>query len=311
MRSSIASIVCFEVRGHDPRFANEDENAGARRNRVWKILCAVSFSLLTVCASAASLPYCGDPKVSGECIYRIVPVVVSTPGARGSFFRTSVTVIGGSGRLVFHPTGQSATDADPSIAFNPAGGVTTFPDVVAAFGRQGIGSLDWVLPFPLGTPGQVFAPELFVEIYNDTPDGRPASTLEAVDPSARGLKSQVLSMFYEGFLIVPDTERRRFSVGVRTLQGSYPNSCPTLFFLWDSGSPSVPAARAQLTLPPDSFEQIDAATLFGTPLRPNQYVQVSPDPSFGCATIAYGVSVDNQTNSPSIRIVRASHFRGA
>jgi len=233
--------------------------------------------------------------------------VVSTTGARGSFFRTSVTIIpfGPPGRLVFHPTGQSAADADPSLVFN--GEVQTFPDIVVALGRQGIGSLDWVLPFPIA-PGVVGVPELFVEIYNDAADGRPASEEDAIDPSARSFGSQVLSIGYEGSLIVPDTVRRRFSVGVRTLQASH--SCPTLFFLWDSGSPFVPAARAELTLPPDYFEQIDATTLFGTPLRPDQYVTVFPDVGAGCSTIAYGVSVDNQTNSPSLRIVRASHFRG-
>jgi len=307
MRSSIASRGSIGVSGHKPRFAREDENAGTRTSRGWRILGAVGSSLLTVCASAVSLPYCGDPKVSGECIYRVVPVAVSTPGARGSFFRTSVTIIpfGPPGRLVFHPTGQVASDADPSIVFN--GDVQTFPDIVVALGRQGIGSLDWVLPSPIA-PGVVGVPELFVEISNDTPDGRPASEEDVVDPSARSFGSQVLSIGYEGSLIVPDTVRRRFSVGVRTLQASH--SCSTLIFLWDSGNLFVPAARAQLSLPADSFEQIDATTLFCTPLRPNQYLTVLPDIVAGCPTIAYGVSVDNQTNSPSLRIVRASHSRG-
>jgi len=301
-------LVSIGVSGHDARFVREDENAGTRRSRAWKILGAVGFSLLTVCARAVPLPYCGDPKVSGECIYRVVPVVVSTPGARGSFFRTSVTVIPftSPGRLVFHPTGQSAADSDPSIALD-TGVSQTFPDVVAAFGRQGIGSLDWVLPSPV-PPGFGGAPELFVEIYNDTPDGRPASAEDAVDPSARSFGSQVLSLGFQGFLIVPDPQRHRFHVGVRTLQVFH--ACPVFFDLWDFGSPFTPVASARRTFPPDYFEQIDATTLFGTPLRPNQYVTVESDPSVGCPTIAYGVSVDNQTNGPSLRIVRVKYYRG-
>ena len=81
----------------------------------------------------------------------IIPVSGSTEGAFGSNFRTSLQLSNRTdrrqiGRLVFHPAGASASDADPSMPYALEPHQTIgYEDVVAAIGATGLGSIDLVV----------------------------------------------------------------------------------------------------------------------------------------------------------------------
>src|SRR5262249_30912132 len=70
----------------------------------------------------------------------VLPVVGSTQGFGGSFFRTSVQLYNPrvgfvAGKIVFHTQNVSGTSSDPSVTYNLAGGQTvTFNDLLPAMG---------------------------------------------------------------------------------------------------------------------------------------------------------------------------------
>lgn len=83
----------------------------------------------------------------------MIPVVGSAAGSNGANFKTSLQLLFGAptssgsltGKLVFHPAGTSGTSSDPTVTYNVgAGQVVTYPDIVAAFARSGLGSIDLV-----------------------------------------------------------------------------------------------------------------------------------------------------------------------
>ncbi len=74
--------------------------------------------------------------------------VGSAQGASGSSFKTAVQIANPGfltiqGHLVFHPIGHSASPSDPSLAYSLTANQTiAYPDIVAAMGATGLGSLD-------------------------------------------------------------------------------------------------------------------------------------------------------------------------
>lgn len=122
------------------------------------------------CYAEAIVKVHADPELDRLTRRAVIPVVGTTGGLNGSFFRTSLKLIGNDtlrGRLVFHPIFQERKDSDPSIPYDfSAGDVLVFEDLMAAFGLFGVGSLDIV---PEGTNQQV--PMTETRIYNQTPQG--------------------------------------------------------------------------------------------------------------------------------------------
>ena len=105
------------------------------------------------CAATLTVNIKADPEFVRTAQRGVIPLVGKTPGLNGADFRTSLTLMGNEsihGRLVFHPAGQAASDADPSIpySFTQGAPVLQFDDLMAAFGRTGLGSLDII---PEGT----------------------------------------------------------------------------------------------------------------------------------------------------------------
>lgn len=50
-----------------------------------------------------------------------------------------------TGKLVFHPSNTSGSSSDPTVTYTVgAGQVFTYPDIVATFGRSGLGSVELV-----------------------------------------------------------------------------------------------------------------------------------------------------------------------
>jgi hypothetical protein len=122
------------------------------------------------CYGEAIVKVHADPELDRLTRRAVVPVVGTTGGLNGSFFKTSLKMIGNEtlhGRLVFHPIFQERKDSDPSIPYDfSAGDVLVFDDLMAAFGLFGVGSLDIV---PEGTNQQV--PVAETRIYNQSADG--------------------------------------------------------------------------------------------------------------------------------------------
>src|SRR6185503_2524303 len=149
---------------------------------------------------------------SNSDLRRTIAAVAAAPGVLDSFFRTTLQIHNPgsapiSGRLVFHPAGFSGTESDPSVTYSLVPGATTsYADVLAAFGRTGLGSLDIV-----ATTGP--APLAVARVFND--GGVRGTTGFSVD-AAR--PEDALRSGETGVLIAPaDPAATRFNVGLRTL----------------------------------------------------------------------------------------------
>jgi hypothetical protein len=224
---------------------------------------------------------------------RIFPVVGSTAGTNGAFFRTSVQLHNpGSapmaGRIVFHPSGVAGSDIDPSLSYSLAPGQTqSIADLLPAMGVSGLGSADIEI-----TAGS--APIASARVFNDAgPSGttgfteQPMRAEEALLPGQTGV-----------LLIPPDFTVARFNVGVRSLEDG---ASATLTLRNASGA--VVGSNTRV-FPPDYHEQRDAGGFLGV-------VEVPPGGSVSItvnsgAAIVYGATVDNRTGDPSLQIARAT-----
>jgi hypothetical protein len=224
---------------------------------------------------------------------RILPVVGSTQGVGGSFFRTSVqlhnpTTATISGRIVFHPSRLSGSGSDPALSYSLSPGQTqSIPDLLPAMGRSGLGSADVEV-----TSGSV--PAMTVRVFND---GGAAGTTGFTEDAMRS--DEALRPGSAGVLLLPaDLARFRFNIGVRTLD----LGASATLTLRDAAGLVV--ATVPRTFSATYHEQQSAAEFLG----------VSSLPAGGSVTIAvtsgsaifYGATVDNTTGDPSLQIARAT-----
>ena len=233
-----------------------------------------------------------------ESVSRVIPVVVSTGGLFGSFFKTGVQVFNPSpgtsaitGRFVFHPAGVAGSLSDPSFPISVAAGQTiSYTDILATMGQSGIGSMDLVLP------DASQAPIVVVRVYNDAgAAGTTGFTEDLIDPNG-GFQNAVLFGGVTGFILGPsDTAHFRYNIGVRTLFGG---ASITATVRDSAGNVLRTTTR---TYPPTFLQQVDAATFLGAPLGNDQSIQISV--STGSAII-YGATADNTTNDPSLQFAR-------
>lgn len=141
----------------------------------------------------------------------IIAAVGSTQGAFGSFFRTSVQLTNrdakaATGKLIFHPAGQSGSASDPSLPYSiPPNSVAFFNDLIAAMGQTGLGSLD-----VMSTSGS--RPLAVVRVFNDAGTaGSSGFTEEIVTPD------NVLRQADEGYITMPaDPANYRMNIGIRS-----------------------------------------------------------------------------------------------
>src|SRR6266496_6609535 len=97
---------------------------------------------------------------------RALPVVASTPGANGTFFKTSVQLHNPgpaaiAGQIVFHASGTSGSSSDPALPYSLAPGQTqSIADLLPAMGRSGLGSAD--IEVTSGSP-----PVATARVFND------------------------------------------------------------------------------------------------------------------------------------------------
>jgi hypothetical protein len=230
-----------------------------------------------------------------ESVSRVIPVVVSTGGLFGSFFKTGVQVFnpgpGASaitGRFVFHPAGVAGSLSDPTLPISVAAGQTiSYTDILATMGQSGVGSMDLVLP------DASQAPIVVVRVYNDAgAAGTTGFTEDLIDPNG-SFSDAVLFGGVTGFILGPsDTAHFRYNIGVRTLFGGASITATVR----DSAGNVLRTTTA--TYPPTYLQQVDAATFLGAPLGNDQSIQISVSTG---AAIIYGATADNTTNDPSIQ----------
>lgn len=222
---------------------------------------------------------------------RILPVVGSTPGAGGSYFRTSVQLHNPtssliSGRIVFHRSGVAGSESDPAMAYLLAPGQTeSIADLLPAQGISGLGSADIV---SVGT-----APTVTARVFDDaSAGGTTGFTAEAMRPE------EALHAGQAGVLLVPvDLSAYRMNIGVRTLTAS-------LMTLTVRDASGVIAGVVTRAFPAVYHEQ-QTAVLFLNGMSLQGGGSVSVAVSAGTA-IVYGTTVDNRTGDPSFQIARAA-----
>lgn len=223
---------------------------------------------------------------------RFIPVVGSTPGSFGSFFKTSVQLYNAkssaiSGKIVFHTQNVSGSAADPSLAFSiQAGKSLSYADLLPAMGiASGLGSADLVAdagsPFPVA----------LVRVFNDA--GTAGTTGLAEEPMNA---SDALQNGDTGVLIAPADQKFRLNIGFRTLE----QGVSMTFTVRDKNGTLVKTATR--TFGPTFFQQVGSATMLdGYVLTGGETITVQI--TAGSAFI-YGSTTDNTTQDPSVQFAR-------
>ena len=225
---------------------------------------------------------------------RVVPVVGSTPGSGGSFFKTAVqihnpTATALAGKFVYHPQGQVGTPADPTLPYMVLPQQTTsWEDLLPQFGQSGLGSVDLVATF--GAP-----PVSVIRIFNDAGDKGTTGMTEDLFRESDALKTGE-----SGVLIAPiDPAKARYNVGIRTLA-----SGATIRFTLKNAQGSV-----HTTVTPqygaNHFVQVSAAALLGTAPGASDALVIE---LLAGSAVVYGASTDNLTQDPSLQIARPASF---
>ncbi len=221
---------------------------------------------------------------------RVLPVVLSSPGALGSFFKTAVQIHNSSalsvgGVLIFHPSGIPGGSGDPSLPYSLGPHQTTdFTDLLPAMGQSGVGTLDLV-----ATTGP--APLTVVRIYNDA---GAAGTTGFNEDQIR--TEDALSAGQRAVLVAPiDPAKFRFNIGVRTLASG---ASITVTVRNASGEVTRTVTKSY---PAVFFQQGSAADFLGAALGANDSIQISVNSG---SLIVYGATADNITQDPSLQLAK-------
>jgi hypothetical protein len=223
---------------------------------------------------------------------RILPVVGSTPGSLGSFFKTAVQLFNVksstiSGKIVFHTQATQGSPNDPSLAYSIAPGKTlAYADLLPAMGiSSGLGSADLV-----ADAGSAF-PVTLVRVFNDAGIG--GTTGLTFEPMAT---SEALQSGETGALIGPANANFRFNIGVRTLE----QGASMTFTVRDKDGAVVKTATR--TYSPTFFQQLASSlVLDGFVLTGGETITIQV--TAGSAFV-YGSMTDNTTQDPSVQFAR-------
>ena len=264
----------------------------AAANRYYYRVRARNFS--TGCSTSSALSNVVSVLVSVTPVAqtRFIPVVGSTPGSFGSFFKTSVQLYNAksgaiSGKIVFHTQNASGSAADPSLAFSIQPGKSlSYADLLPAMGiASGLGSADLVAdagsPFPVA----------LVRVFNDA--GTAGTTGLAEEPMNG---ADALQNGDAGVLIAPADQKFRLNIGFRTLE----QGASMTFTVRDKDGTLVKTSTR--TFGPTFFQQVGSATILdGYVLTGGETITVQI--TAGSAFI-YGSTTDNTTQDPSVQFAR-------
>lgn len=227
---------------------------------------------------------------TGDTTY--VPVVGSAQGAQGSFFKTAAQIHNPgsspiSGKFVFHRAGASGGAGDPALAYSLQPGETkSYPDLPAAMGQSGLGSLDVVSAS--GPP-----PLIVSRVFNDAgAQGTSGLTEDAVD-----FAGSLQAGDYAILLVPPDLTQQRLNIGIRTLTRG-----AVLTVAVTSTAGFYTKTQFVKRYAPVWFEQVSASDfLGGLTLSGGETIQLYVDSG---SAILYGAATDNKTNDPSVQFAR-------
>ncbi|HSY50771.1 MAG TPA: hypothetical protein VLC46_18340 [Thermoanaerobaculia bacterium] len=220
---------------------------------------------------------------------RYLPVVGSTPGNFGSFFKTAVQLYNVkssaiSGKIVFHTQNTSGSSTDPSLAFSIQPGKTlSYPDLLPAMGvASGLGTADLI-----ADAGSAF-PITLVRVFNDA--GTAGTTGLAEEPMDA---SEALQSGQTGALIAPADQKFRLNIGVRTLEQG---ASMTLTVRDKDGNVVKTTTKSY---GPTFFTQVGSSTMLdGYVLAGGETITIQV--TAGSAFI-YGSTTDNTTQDPSVQ----------
>ena len=245
----------------------------------------------------------GGSGTATESVAAVLPVVGSTAGGFGSNFKTSLQLTNGvpfssplTGRMVLRRQGIPGSSSDPAISYSiPSNTVLSFPDIVAAFGFSGLGSIDFILPS--GQP----MPAVTARVFNDAGTAGTAGLSEfAINPLGGCFNSLIppggITTFQgaTAVMITPtDPSRTRFNIGVRAF---FSGAAITATLRNPDGTMVTSVTKTYL---PSSFEQVSAESFFGgVSIGANQLISLSVNDG---GAIIYGATTDNVTNDPSVQ----------
>jgi len=215
-----------------------------------------------------------------------VPVVGSAAGANGARFRTSMTMINPDaetmhGRIIFRAQDVPGSSSDPAIPFALAPNERReLADIVAAFGRTGLGSLDIVLD----DDAPDWLPLVQTRAFNEAADG---ATFGIAVPQVPALK------LGEGGIatyVVPDPAKSLLNIGVRT----WGSGGEAEFILQRADGTGV-SVKKQFA--GDYFQQMPAKDWIGADLAQGDTIYV-----VSLGAIVYGTLTDNRSNDPTMLI---------
>lgn len=229
------------------------------------------------------------PTPSAPLETRVLPVVGSTPGAAGSFFKTSLQLYNPksttvSGKIVYHAAGGSGSASDPSMTYSLAPGKTlAYDDLLPQFAQSGLGSVDVVADLNSSFPVAL------VRIFNDAgAAGTSGMTEDLLEMSAS------LGTGDEGVLVAPaNVSKFRLNVGVRTL------SLGATMTVTVRNADGAVVKTVEKSFGPTFFSQVaSAAFLDGYTLAGGESITVHVNSG---NAFVYGATTDNTTNDPSLQ----------
>lgn len=223
-----------------------------------------------------------------------LPVVGSTPGSNGAYFKTAVQLFNPktatiSGKIVFHAQNASGAASDPSLVYSIAAGKTMlYPDLLPAMGvASGIGSADLVAD--AGSP----FPVTLVRVFNDAgtlgTTGLGEEQMTASDALQSGDTAALLAP--------PDFQRFRLNIGVRTLDQGV-----TFTLTVRDKNGVIVKTTAPKHYDPNFFVQPgSAAMLEGYALSGEETISIAIT---GGSAFIYGSTTDNTTQDPSVQFAK-------
>jgi uncharacterized protein YjdB len=240
-------------------------------------------------ASSASVSVLVEAPEQPVQLMRVVPVVGSTAGNFGSFFKTSVQLFNPaeatvSGQIVYHPS-DGASDATLAYSLQPGASIA-WDDLLPAMGRSGLGTADI-----LGDFGSAL-PVSSIRVFNDA--GADGTT--GLNEEAFRLEDALQSGQTSAIIAPGDFTRFRLNIGIRTLsQGAS-------MAITVRSKEGVTLDTINRDFPATHFEQTSSANfLLGLTLGGGESITVRI--TSGSAFL-YGATTDNTTNDPSIQFAQ-------
>lgn len=240
-------------------------------------------------ASSATVSVLVEAPDAPVQLLRVLPVVGSTTGNFGSFFKTSVQLFNPtettmSGRIIYHPSGGGE---DAMLAYAIAAGKSiAWDDLLPAMTRSGIGTADI-----LADTGSAM-PVSSVRVFNDAGvDGTTGLNEEAFRIE------DALQSGQTGALIAPsDFIRFRLNIGIRTLAQGVSMTITV------RDREGIVLKTLDRDFAATYFEQTSARIfLLGQQLIGGESIAIAV--TSGSAFL-YGATTDNKTNDPSIQFAR-------